>query len=55
MSRRKGVSKSIATTRGQTMTEYALILVTIALVAASLVQNAGTIVNTIVNHVCTLF
>ena len=37
------------------MTEYALILVTIALVTTSLVTNAGTIINTIVNHVNTLF
>jgi Flp pilus assembly pilin Flp len=55
MSRRKRVYKLKATSRGQTMTEYALILVTIAIIAASLVQNAGTIVNAIVNHVCALF
>jgi Flp pilus assembly pilin Flp len=55
MSRRKGAYKLKATSRGQTMTEYALILVTIAIIAASLVQSAGTIVNAIVNHVCALF
>ena len=55
MSRRKGVYKLAATSSGQTMTEYALILVTIAIVATAFVQNAGTIVNTLVNHVITLF
>jgi Flp pilus assembly pilin Flp len=55
MSRRKGVYKLAATSRGQTMTEYALILATIALVSAAFVQSAGTIVTTLVNHVVTLF
>lgn len=55
MSREKGVFKLIASSRGQTMAEYALILVTIAVVATGLVQNAGTIVTAIVNHVSTLF
>jgi Flp pilus assembly pilin Flp len=52
---REGVFRLIASSRGQTMAEYALILVTIAVVAAGLVQNAGTIVTAIVNHVSTLF
>ena len=55
MSRRKRVYKFLATSRGQTMTEYALILGTIAVVATAFVQNAGTIVNTLINHVVTLF
>jgi Flp pilus assembly pilin Flp len=55
MSRRKRVFKLIASSRGQTMAEYALILVTIALVAAALVQNAGTIVKTLVDNVSSLF
>jgi Flp pilus assembly pilin Flp len=55
MSRRKGVYKLVATSRGQTMAEYALILATIALVAAALVNNAGVIVNSLVNNVCSLF
>jgi len=55
MSRRKGVYKSLANSRGQTMAEYALILGTIAIVATAFVQNAGTIVNTLINHVVTLF
>jgi len=55
MSRRKGVSKLKAALRGQTMTEYALILATIALIATALVQNAGTIVRTLVDNVCSLF
>ena len=40
--------------RGQTMAEYALILVTIAVIATALVENAGTIVNELVNHVSAL-
>ena len=55
MSRRKGVYRLGATSSGQTMTEYALILVTIAIVATAFVQNAGTIINTLVSHVITLF
>ncbi len=37
--------------RGQTMTEYALILATIAAILLSLYQSAGTIVTTLVNRV----
>jgi Flp pilus assembly pilin Flp len=55
MSRRKRVYNLIATSRGQTMAEYALILVTIALVAAALVTNAGTIVKELVTNVNALF
>ena len=55
MSRQHGVKKLIASSRGQTMAEYALIVATIAVVAAAFVQNAGTIVTALVNHVCTLF
>jgi len=51
MSRRKRIYNLIATSRGQTMAEYALILVTIALVTVALVSNAGTIVNELVNGV----
>ncbi|MGB8685129.1 MAG: hypothetical protein WCD12_19775 [Candidatus Binatus sp.] len=55
MSRLKGVCKPTVTPRGQTMAEYALILATIALVAAALYQNASTILDSLVNNVCTLF
>ena len=55
MSRRKGVLKLIAASRGQTMTEYALILATIALIATALVQNAGVIVRALVDNVDMLF
>ena len=55
MSQRRGVCQLRAVSRGQTMAEYALILATIAVVAAAFVQNAGAIVNTLVNHVITLF
>jgi Flp pilus assembly pilin Flp len=43
------------TSRGQTMAEYALILVTIAVVATALVHNAGTIILTLVGEVAPLF
>jgi Flp pilus assembly pilin Flp len=55
MSRRKGVYKLTATSQGQTMTEYALILATVALISTALVQNAGSIMNTLLHHVITLF
>jgi Flp pilus assembly pilin Flp len=41
--------------RGQTMAEYAMILATVALVAAALIQNAGTIETELVQTVCNLF
>jgi len=37
--------------RGQTMTEYALILATVAAVIVSLYTSAGTIISTLVNQV----
>jgi Flp pilus assembly pilin Flp len=40
-----------AGSRGQTMVEYALILVTIAVVAAGLFTNAQTILTELVSHV----
>jgi Flp pilus assembly pilin Flp len=55
MRHQTGVYRLIANSRGQTMAEYALILVTIALVASALVQNAGTIVKTLVDNVSGLF
>jgi Flp pilus assembly pilin Flp len=41
--------------RGQTMAEYALILATIAVICVALVNNASTIVSSIVNNVINLF
>jgi len=41
--------------RGQTMAEYALILVTIAVVAAALVQTAGTNIMGLLHNVISLF
>ena len=38
----KGVYRLLSGSRGQTMAEYALILVTVAVIAAALVQTAGT-------------
>ena len=55
MRHQTGVVREIAGSRGQTMAEYALILATIALVSTALVQNAGTIITTIVGHVSSLF
>jgi len=55
MGHQTGVYKLIANSRGQTMAEYALILVTIAVVATALVQNAGTIIKTLVDAVSALF
>lgn len=37
--------------RGQTMTEYALILATVAAVIVAFYQDAGTIISTLVNRV----
>jgi Flp pilus assembly pilin Flp len=54
MRHQTGVYWLIENSRGQTMAEYALILATIALVAAALVQSAGTIVNELVNGVSNL-
>jgi len=51
MSHRRGVWKLKAISRGQTMAEYALILVTIAVVAAALVQNGGVIVSGLIGQV----
>jgi len=51
MTLRKRVYLSIASSRGQTMTEYAMILVTIAAVLIALVQNAGSIITSLINKV----
>jgi Flp pilus assembly pilin Flp len=45
------VCRLFASPRGQTMAEYALILVTVALVAVALVSNGGSIVNELVGGV----
>ena len=51
MRHRKGFCTLTAISRGQTMAEYALILVTIAVVAAALVTNAGVIVTGLIDQV----
>jgi Flp pilus assembly pilin Flp len=48
------VYRLLASPRGQTMAEYALILATIALVSTALVQSAGTILNELVHGVSAL-
>jgi Flp pilus assembly pilin Flp len=56
MRQQTAVAYSLASgSRGQTMAEYAMILATIAVVAAAFVQNAGTIVSELVSHVSALF
>lgn len=51
MSRRERIRRSIASSRGQTMAEYALILATIAMISVALVQSAGTIMTELVHQV----
>jgi len=51
MSQQKNVRREIKNPRGQTMTEYALILATIAAVLITLYQNGGEIVSLLVSHV----
>jgi Flp pilus assembly pilin Flp len=51
MSQRKRVYESIVSSRGQTMTEYAMILVSIAAVCIALVSNAGAIIASLVSRV----
>ena len=55
MSQAKRVYRLSLNSRGQTMAEYALIVATIALICVALVNSAGTIVNSIVNNVISLF
>jgi Flp pilus assembly pilin Flp len=54
MSQLKRACREIVSQRGQTMTEYALILATIAAVLITLFENAGTIVTLLVSHVSPL-
>ena len=51
MSQLKSACREIENPRGQTMTEYALILATIAAVLIALFQNSGAIVSLLVSHV----
>jgi Flp pilus assembly pilin Flp len=55
MRHQTGVYRLIASSRGQTMAEYAMILVTIAVVATALVQTAGTNINGLIAAVVKLF
>ncbi len=55
MSQAKRVCRLALNSRGQTMVEYALILVTVAVICIALVNSAGTIVSSIVNNVISLF
>jgi len=51
MSQQKSARPETENPRGQTMTEYALILATIAAVLITLYQNGGAIVSLLVSHV----
>ena len=51
MSQLKNARPETENPRGQTMTEYALILATIATVLIALFQNSGAIVSLLVSHV----
>ena len=51
MSQEKSVCPEIGNPSGQTMTEYALILATIAALLITLYQNSGVIVTLLVSHV----
>jgi Flp pilus assembly pilin Flp len=51
MSQLKRTYRKIVSPRGQTMTEYALILATIAAVLITLFDTAGSIVTLLVSHV----
>jgi Flp pilus assembly pilin Flp len=51
MSRGKRTRRLIASSRGQTMAEYAPILATIAVISIALMQNAGTIMAELVDRV----
>jgi Flp pilus assembly pilin Flp len=51
MNRHIRVSRSLVVSRGQTMTEYALILATIAAITVALINNAGTIISELVGTV----
>ena len=55
MRHRTRVYLLIASSRGQTMTEYAMILVTVAVIAVALVGNAGTIIKELADNVTKLF
>ena len=54
MSRRDRVLQSLASSRGQTMAEYALILATIAMISVALISSASTILDELVHTVTVL-
>jgi len=51
MSQFDRASRQVASERGQRMTEFALVLSTIAVVLPSSLENAGTIIATLVGRV----
>jgi Flp pilus assembly pilin Flp len=55
MKQLKSAYRLLASSRGQTMAEYAIILATIAAISVALVHSAGVILDALVNTVVGLF
>jgi Flp pilus assembly pilin Flp len=55
MQQLKNAYRMLASSHGQTMGEYALILATIAAISVALVQNAGVIIKALTINVVNLF
>jgi hypothetical protein len=51
MSQQKRAYGTIISWRGQTMTEYVMILTMVAAVVIALFQNGGTIITSLISHV----
>ena len=51
MSQQKRAYGTVVSWRGQTMTEYAMILTVVAAVCIALIQNGGNIVTALISHV----
>lgn len=54
MSQLKRAYREIVSPRGQTMTEYAMILATIAVILFAFLQSAGAIVSSLIDRVVPL-
>ncbi len=55
MSQLKRAYRELVSPRGQTMTEYVLILGTVMVILIAMVNSAGTIVKSLINNVIPLF
>jgi Flp pilus assembly pilin Flp len=54
MERTRTIFRRLRHTKGQTMTEYALILATVVIACASLYNTAGVYVKALVDQVCNM-